>query len=153
MLNCRQVTERASAMVDGELSSRERLSMRMHLLMCVHCRRFQRHLQGMVSALEPRKRGRQVTSESRIEKLEQEIERLSGEVLRYQTLHRASQRVIGVPREEPAAPASRRKEKKTTRARRRKSRAEKILPRVAPEKGDESPPARRAGADASTQEV
>jgi len=54
MLNCRQVTERASAMVDGELSSRERLSMRMHLLMCVHCRRFQRHLQGMVSALRSR---------------------------------------------------------------------------------------------------
>lgn len=54
MLNCRQVTERASDMVDGELTSRERLSMRLHLLMCVHCRRFQRHLQSMVSALQSR---------------------------------------------------------------------------------------------------
>lgn len=100
-----------------------------------------RAVQGMVTALEPRKRGRQVSLESQIEKLEREIERLSGEVLRYQTLHRASQRVIGVPREEPAAPSSRRKTKRTARARRKKSRAEKILPRVAPEEtGGESPP-------------
>lgn len=54
MLNCRQVAEHVSAMMDGELSLRERLSVRMHLLMCVHCRRFQRHLHSMVSALRSR---------------------------------------------------------------------------------------------------
>lgn len=51
MLSCRQVTERSSALLDGELNARERLAVRMHLLMCVHCRRFQRHLQSLVAAL------------------------------------------------------------------------------------------------------
>jgi len=51
MLSCRQVTEKSSALLDGELRARERLAMRMHLLMCVHCRRFQRHLQQLVTAM------------------------------------------------------------------------------------------------------
>lgn len=51
MLTCRQVTEKSSAMLDGGLPVRERLAMRMHLLMCVHCRRFQRHLQMLVAGL------------------------------------------------------------------------------------------------------
>lgn len=51
MLSCRQVTEQSSAMLDGELSARERLGVRMHLLMCAHCRRFYGHLQNLVAAL------------------------------------------------------------------------------------------------------
>jgi len=54
MLSCRQVVERSSALLDGELAARERLAMRMHLLMCVHCRRFQRHLQRLVTAMRNR---------------------------------------------------------------------------------------------------
>lgn len=44
MLNCRQVTERASALIDDELSWMQRLQMRLHLAMCKHCSRFVRQL-------------------------------------------------------------------------------------------------------------
>lgn len=113
-----------------------------------------RAVQGMVTALEPRRQGRQVTLEAQVTKLEGEIERLSGELMRYQTLHRASQRVIGVPREEPSPASSTRRKRKTTRAR-RKSRAEKLVPRVSPagvekRSSEESPPTGRAASDAVT---
>ncbi len=45
MLNCRDVTELSSARLNGELSLARRLEIQMHLLICKHCRRFQRHFQ------------------------------------------------------------------------------------------------------------
>jgi anti-sigma factor RsiW len=54
MLNCRQVAARLSANLDGELSARERLTLRLHLLMCVHCRRLDRHLRDLVTAMRSR---------------------------------------------------------------------------------------------------
>lgn len=51
MLSCREVTERSSRYVDAELGTMERLSMRLHLLMCVHCRRFVAQLRCLVAAL------------------------------------------------------------------------------------------------------
>ena len=42
MLTCEQVIARASAFVDGELNLRERIGIRLHLAICVHCRRFLR---------------------------------------------------------------------------------------------------------------
>lgn len=51
MLSCREVTRRASDYVDHELSLRERLAVRFHLLMCVKCRRLVRHLRCLVAAM------------------------------------------------------------------------------------------------------
>lgn len=44
MLKCREVEANSSRLLDGDLPLRTRLAMRMHLLICVHCRRFVRHL-------------------------------------------------------------------------------------------------------------
>jgi len=51
MLNCRQISERASRFVDGELGRREWLAVRLHLLMCAKCRRFVQQLGCLVTAL------------------------------------------------------------------------------------------------------
>lgn len=42
MLRCKDVVERASRYIDGEMSWSRRLGMRLHLMMCIHCRRFMR---------------------------------------------------------------------------------------------------------------
>ena len=106
-----------------------------------------RAVQAVVAAMEPRPRGRQRTLRSELEAAQREIERLEREVLRYQALHRAASRAIGVPPEEGAAVGSRRK-KKTVRARRRKSRAEKVLPRLGLEDPGSPAPASSADSDA-----
>lgn len=51
MLNCRQVTEQASALIDDELGWAQRLQMRLHLAMCRHCRRFVNQLRLLRDAL------------------------------------------------------------------------------------------------------
>jgi hypothetical protein len=55
-----------------------------------------RALQLIVSAMEPRPRGRQTTLESELHKLRQERQRLVRDVERYQALYRTSQRALGV---------------------------------------------------------
>lgn len=40
MLMCRDLARMASDYIDGELTASQKLSVRMHLLMCVHCRTF-----------------------------------------------------------------------------------------------------------------
>ncbi|MBO9493112.1 zf-HC2 domain-containing protein [Thalassotalea sp. G20_0] len=40
MLKCRDIEQMAGQLQDDELNWRQRLSMRMHLIMCHHCRRF-----------------------------------------------------------------------------------------------------------------
>lgn len=44
MLSCKQVTELSSASLDGEVRGLPRLQMRLHMLICSHCRRFARHM-------------------------------------------------------------------------------------------------------------
>ncbi len=56
MLTCQEVTAKASLMVDGELGFRERIAVRMHLMMCVNCRRFARQFQALVSSMASRNR-------------------------------------------------------------------------------------------------
>lgn len=51
MLNCREVTEKASDYLDQALPWRQRLGMRVHLLMCQHCRRYVRQLHAIAKAL------------------------------------------------------------------------------------------------------
>ncbi|GHD98500.1 hypothetical protein U879_00055 [Defluviimonas sp. 20V17] len=40
MLSCKEVTERASALIDGELGPLQTLRMRLHLAMCHGCAHF-----------------------------------------------------------------------------------------------------------------
>ena len=51
MLTCRDMSERASEFLDGELPFTTRLGFRMHLLMCRHCRRYVEQLSRVVGAL------------------------------------------------------------------------------------------------------
>lgn len=44
MLNCKQVATQASDYLDNHVDGKLRWNIRMHLLMCSHCRRFIRHL-------------------------------------------------------------------------------------------------------------
>ena len=56
MLTCQEVTAKASLMVDGELGFRERIAVRMHLMMCGNCRRFARQFEALVSSMASRNR-------------------------------------------------------------------------------------------------
>jgi hypothetical protein len=90
-------------------------------------------LQGLVEALEPRPRGRQVSVELENERLRGEITRLEREVKRQQALYRTAQRALGVP----AAPVSSngkangktkgKSKGKKSRRRRRTTRGERVL--------------------------
>lgn len=51
MLTCRDVTEKTSSYVDGELSLVSRLGMRLHLAMCQHCRLFVRQFEAGLKML------------------------------------------------------------------------------------------------------
>jgi hypothetical protein len=51
MLNCREISERASDFVDAALPLRVRLQMRLHLLMCGICREYVRQMALVVGAL------------------------------------------------------------------------------------------------------
>ncbi|MGH8462120.1 MAG: zf-HC2 domain-containing protein [Stenotrophobium sp.] len=44
MLNCREVNQRATDYLELQMNWRERLAVRMHLLICWTCRRFLRQL-------------------------------------------------------------------------------------------------------------
>lgn len=57
MLSCKQVVDDAEHLLAGEVSLRRRLAIRLHLLICVHCRRYLRQLQLLLAAL-PHLRGR-----------------------------------------------------------------------------------------------
>jgi anti-sigma factor RsiW len=52
MLKCNEVVERADELVDGTpLSFRQRWALRLHLMMCHHCRRYVRQLRLLVQSL------------------------------------------------------------------------------------------------------
>ena len=51
MLNCREVSERASDFLDATLPVRVRLQVRLHLLMCRICREYVRQMALVVGAL------------------------------------------------------------------------------------------------------
>ena len=50
MLNCKQASELLSQAQDRDISLRERLSLRLHLLFCQGCRNFSSQLQVMRAA-------------------------------------------------------------------------------------------------------
>ncbi len=51
MLKCRDLAELSSDYLNGELSRRRRLSVRLHLLLCRHCRRFMRQLKLTIDSV------------------------------------------------------------------------------------------------------
>ena len=54
MVTCKQVSDSASDVLDGPTTFSQRLSLRLHLLMCKHCRRYVRQIQlvsGVARAL------------------------------------------------------------------------------------------------------
>jgi anti-sigma factor ChrR (cupin superfamily) len=51
MLNCREISERASDYVDGTLPWHTRLQVRMHLMMCRFCREYIRQLDLLARTL------------------------------------------------------------------------------------------------------
>jgi hypothetical protein len=105
-----------------------------------------RALQGLIGALEPRARGRQLTDESRLARLAKENIRLTRDVRRYQALHRAATRAIGVATQIPK-PVDNGTRK---RRQRRRARAERVIgalrrpQEVSGEQGDEAAPEEKA---------
>ncbi|AMT87823.1 MULTISPECIES: anti-sigma factor family protein [Pseudomonas] len=51
MLTCKEQVARSSDYLDGQLSFRETLMVRHHLLFCPHCRRFMRQMRVMQATL------------------------------------------------------------------------------------------------------
>lgn len=51
MLKCRALVENADQLLDGAVNRRQRLAMKMHLLMCRHCRRYVRQLGALLRAI------------------------------------------------------------------------------------------------------
>ena len=52
MLKCQHLVEKADALVDGSpISRRERFALRLHLIMCRHCRRYVRQLRALLGFL------------------------------------------------------------------------------------------------------
>lgn len=54
MMSCREVTERASDVVDGALSPVERLKLRLHLMICEGCRAYIDQMRGLKTMLRHR---------------------------------------------------------------------------------------------------
>ena len=81
-----------------------------------------RALQGMISALEPRPKGRQRRPEDEIATLRKDQQRLQRELSRSQALVRASQRALGIPQapkdddKSKLGPTGRKKRRATVRA-------------------------------------
>ncbi|AYF85773.1 zf-HC2 domain-containing protein [Pseudomonas sp. JS3066] len=62
MLTCKELVARSSELLDGELSFRERMAVRRHLMLCRNCRRFikQMKLTQAVVRLLPEGQGAEV---------------------------------------------------------------------------------------------
>lgn len=51
MLRCREVIDNADQLLDGAINKRQRLAIKIHLLMCRHCRRYVRQMQALLCAI------------------------------------------------------------------------------------------------------
>ena len=49
MLSCKDINQYTDKYIDGELSIKQRLLVRFHLLMCVHCRKYVRQLAAAIN--------------------------------------------------------------------------------------------------------
>ncbi len=67
MLKCRDLVHDADALLDGGLPLRRRVALRLHLFMCVHCRRYLRQLRLLVAVL--RRRGDEPASQQEVDRV------------------------------------------------------------------------------------
>lgn len=51
MLKCREIVDNADQLLDGAMNRRQRLAIKMHLLMCRHCRRYVHQLRQLLRAI------------------------------------------------------------------------------------------------------
>jgi predicted anti-sigma-YlaC factor YlaD len=51
VLKCRDVVNTADQLLDGDMNRRQLLAIKMHLLMCSHCRRYVRQLRALLRAI------------------------------------------------------------------------------------------------------
>jgi hypothetical protein len=51
MLSCKDVTDHSDEFLDNSLGLRQQLAVRLHLLICLHCRRYLRQLKALVRAV------------------------------------------------------------------------------------------------------
>jgi hypothetical protein len=81
----------------------------------------QRAIQGLIAACEPRPRGRTVSTDRRLARVERELAVSQRELARHQALARTTQRAVGlVPAVSPPAPTQGKKGALTGTKRRRK---------------------------------
>ena len=50
-MKCKEISELGSAYIDGEVSFLQKLEMKLHLLMCQHCRRYISQMTALVYKL------------------------------------------------------------------------------------------------------
>lgn len=77
MLKCRELEANSSQLLDGDLPWRVRLSMRLHLLICGHCRRFLEHLRLVRDTM--RGRGRDQLSDDELEQVKRRLAEANAE--------------------------------------------------------------------------
>jgi hypothetical protein len=81
-----------------------------------------RALQGLITSLEPRPKGRQRTAEEKLATMERAKQRLEQELVRHQALVRAAQRSIGIPSVTSDGKGSKLRGKKRAREEKRRRR-------------------------------
>ena len=67
MLNCKNITEEANSYLDKELPFFTRIKVKMHLAMCVNCRRYIDQLNTTIQALGNLKRADETVSDQVVE--------------------------------------------------------------------------------------
>ena len=73
MLKCRDIERMAGQLQDDELNWRQRLSMRMHLMMCHHCRRFVRQFAAIKKLAE-----RSVSEQASDDEVQSVMDKING---------------------------------------------------------------------------
>jgi predicted anti-sigma-YlaC factor YlaD len=71
MLMCRDLADIASDYIDGELTNRQTLSVKMHLMMCKHCRTFIGNLRASTDLLKVHSSGQE--NEELIRKIDERV--------------------------------------------------------------------------------
>ena len=69
MLSCKDITENANSYIDKELPFFTRMKVKMHLMMCVHCKRYIDQLNTTILALGQLRRADETVSEEIVDNI------------------------------------------------------------------------------------
>lgn len=75
MLDCRTVSHHVASNAIDELPIRTRIQLRLHLMMCVHCRRYERQMRALAKGLRRRMRGDAVGDAAQRDLVDRIVER------------------------------------------------------------------------------